>query len=134
MLRHIVMWNYSKRLFNPITLSVKTLNALWRLASLCVMGFKVRLLYANELTDRQKQEAGEKVKAELEALKGLISEIVEMKVYANPLPTSNMDVVLDSSFENENAMAAYKIHPEHKRVSQYISSVLRNRMVMDYCE
>jgi len=81
-----------------------------------------------------KQEVGNKVKSELEALKESIKEIVEIKVHINELSSSNMDVLLDSLFENEETMAAYKIHPEHIRVSDYISSVLQNRTVVDYYE
>ena len=81
-----------------------------------------------------KQEVGKKVKSELEALKESICEIIEIKVYINELSTSNMDILLDSLFENEDTMAAYKIHPEHIRVSDYICSVLQNRTVVDYYE
>ena len=81
-----------------------------------------------------KQEVGKKVKSELEALKESICEIIEIKVYVNELSSSNMDILLDSLFENEETMAAYKIHPEHIRVSDYICSVLQNRTVVDYYE
>jgi hypothetical protein len=81
-----------------------------------------------------KQEVGKKVKSELEALKESISEIIEIKVHVNELSSSNMDILLDSLFENEDTMAAYKIHPEHIRVSDYICSVLQNRTVIDYYE
>jgi hypothetical protein len=81
-----------------------------------------------------KQEVGKKVKSELEALKESICEIIEIKVHINELSSSNMDILLDSLFENEETMAAYKIHPEHIRVSDYICSVLQNRTVVDYYE
>ena len=70
----------------------------------------------------------------MEALKSSINEVIEMKVHINALPTSNMDIILDSIFEDEATMAAYKIHPEHIKVSDFISSVLQNRTVIDYFE
>jgi len=88
--------------------------------------------YKEGFTDAENQENAKKVKSELEALKGLISEIVEIKVHINPTDASNMDILLDSLFENEETMYAYKIHPEHLRLIEFIGSVLQNRMVFDY--
>ena len=88
----------------------------------------------NYIEGINKQEVGNKVKSELETLKESIKEIVEIKVHINELSSSNMDILLDSLFENEETMAAYKIHPEHIRVSDYIGSVLQNRTVVDYYE
>jgi len=45
-----------------------------------------------------------------------------------------MDILLDNLFENEETMAVYKRHPEHVKASDYIVSVLQDRMVMDYYE
>ena len=62
------------------------------------------------------------------------NEIIEIKVHINALSTSNMDIILDSNFENEATMAVYKVHPEHVKASDFISSVLQNRTVIDYFE
>jgi len=90
--------------------------------------------YKEGLTDAENEMNAEKIKNGLEALKNSIDEIVEIKVNINALSTSNMDIVLDSLFESEKAMATYKIHPEHKKMSEFISSVLQNRTVIDYYE
>ncbi|MCL2187449.1 MAG: Dabb family protein [Defluviitaleaceae bacterium] len=88
--------------------------------------------FNENLSNSEKQVAGEKVKADLEALKAIIPEIVEIRVHINEISSSNMDILLDSTFENEATMAAYKIHPAHVAVSDYIGTVLCNRVVLDY--
>ena len=90
--------------------------------------------YKEGFTDSQNIENANRVKSDLEALKVSINEIIEIKVHINALSTSNMDIILDSNFENEATMAAYKVHPEHVKVSGFISSVLQDRTVIDYFE
>ena len=90
--------------------------------------------YKDGFTDQQNQENAQKVKSKLEALKSSISEVIELKVYVNALSSSNMDIMLDSTFENEETLYAYKIHPEHMRLVDFIGTVLQNRTVFDYSE
>jgi hypothetical protein len=90
--------------------------------------------YKKGFSDIENQNNAHKVKTQLEALKILIPEIIEMKVHINTISSSNMDIILDSLFENETTMAAYKVHPEHIKVSELITSVLQNRTVFDYYE
>jgi len=90
--------------------------------------------YKDGFTDDENKENAQKVKSELESLAQCIDEIVELKVYINELSSSNRDIVLNSSFENEETLAAYQIHPEHQRVSAYVGSVLQNRACIDYYE
>jgi hypothetical protein len=37
-------------------------------------------------------------------------------------------------FENEEALATYQAHPEHKRVSVFVGSVMQDRACIDYFE
>ncbi len=90
--------------------------------------------YKDELTSEEKQINGDKIKTELENLKTLISEIIQIKVILNPAKSSNRDVVLMSIFENEKDLANYQIHPEHKKVSQFISSIMKDRVCLDLFE
>ena len=90
--------------------------------------------YKEGLTDRENHENAIKIKSELEALKHSIEEVIEMKVHINTLSSSNMDIMLDSSFENEETMARYKVHPEHMKIAGFIGAVLQNRTVIDYYE
>ena len=77
-------------------------------------------------------ELYEVTKEELEALADCIDEIIEIKVYINELSSSTADIMLDSLFENEEALGVYKIHPEHQRVGDYIGSVMKNRVAFDF--
>ncbi|MCL2753510.1 MAG: Dabb family protein [Defluviitaleaceae bacterium] len=87
-----------------------------------------------ELSQEERLAAGQKVKDELEALKGVIPGIIELKVYLNLLASSNRDVVLDSLYESEAALENYQVHPEHERVATFVRGVMVDRACVDYCE
>jgi hypothetical protein len=90
--------------------------------------------YKDEFSDEEKREIAEKVKYELENLINYISEIVEMKIILNPAKTSNRKVVLISLFNTEQDLANYQVHPEHKRVSRFVGSVMKDRVCLDLYE
>ena len=75
-----------------------------------------------------------RVKAELEALKQCVGGIVRLEVHTSLLPTGNRDILLDSLFESEEALAAYQVHPEHQRVSEFVGTVMQNRVCVDFPE
>jgi hypothetical protein len=88
--------------------------------------------YKGTLTDAENEENARKVKHKLEALTEKIKEVVELNVHINELSTSNIDIMLDSLFESEDTLAAYKVHPGHQRVAAFIETVLQNRVCLDY--
>lgn len=90
--------------------------------------------YKDGFTDIENKENAQKVKSELEALTKCIGGIIELKVHIDTLLSGNRDVVLNSLFQSEEALAAYQIHPEHKRVSSFIGTVMQNRACIDYYE
>lgn len=75
-----------------------------------------------------------KVKEGLEGLAGVIPGIIKMEVVIEALKTSNRDIVLNSLFVSRAALAAYQIHPDHVRVSEYVGTVMMNRTCIDYLE
>lgn len=75
-----------------------------------------------------------KIKDMLEGLKGIIPGIVKLNVITELLPMTDGDVVLDSLFESEEALENYQIHPEHKKVGEYIGTVRKERICIDYYE
>jgi heme-degrading monooxygenase HmoA len=85
-------------------------------------------------SNEQKRENARTIKAELEALRAVIPGIISLEVLIDTLPTGDCDIVLNSLFASEEALAAYQVHPEHVRVSQYVSTVLQNRTCADYLE
>ena len=82
---------------------------------------------------RSKQENAQKIKTMLEALKGKIEQVSYLEVGINT-NGSNMayDAVLISEFEDEKKLEEYKIHPEHVKVSQFVTKVREGRAVVDY--
>lgn len=86
----------------------------------------------NELSQSEKEESALRVKSELEALKGNIPGLISIEVVVNPLQGSNAVIMLDSTFESQEALDGYQIHPEHVKAATFVRSVTCNRMCMDY--
>lgn len=81
--------------------------------------------------------AGDAVKAGikegLEGLKGKIPGLLEITVNTEPLASSNCDVMLDSSFTDEEALKGYAIHPAHVEVATTkVRPYTASRVCMDY--
>lgn len=57
------------------------------------------------------------IKQNLEGLLGKIDGLIEIKVQTECLESSNVDVMLYSVFENEEALKNYAVHPEHVKVA-----------------
>lgn len=89
--------------------------------------------YADGFTEDENRRNAETMKRELENLKNLISEIVSIQVFINPLNSSDSDLLLDSVFESEEALKAYVVHPEHVRVgTTFVKPVTSNRKCIDF--
>lgn len=86
----------------------------------------------DELSQSEKKESALRIKKELEELKGKIPGLLEIKVIINPIAGSNAELMLDSTFENEEALNGYQIHPEHVKAATFVRSVTCNRMCMDH--
>ena len=71
----------------------------------------------DELTAQQKQEVKAEIKRGLEGLAGKIPGLVSIKVNTEGLPSSNVDLMLDSSFESSEALKGYSVHPAHVAVA-----------------
>lgn len=71
-----------------------------------------------EMSDSEKASVKAGIKEGLEALKGKIPGLVDIKVIIEGrLPSSNADLMLDSTFESEDALKGYSKHPEHVAVA-----------------
>ncbi len=70
-----------------------------------------------EYTEEQKAEIKKEIKEGLEGLKGKIPGLIDVKVNINGLPSSTVDLMLDTSFESEAALKNYSVHPEHVAVA-----------------
>lgn len=70
-----------------------------------------------DLTTEEKKQVKLRIKTELEALAGVIDGLESIHVQINGLPTSNADLMLDSTFASAEALAAYAVHPAHVAVA-----------------
>lgn len=87
----------------------------------------------SELTDAQKAEVKLNIKSGLEGLSGQIPGLIDIRVNINPLPTSNVDLMLDSSFESFEALKGYSVHPAHVAVADNcVRPYAAQRSCMDY--
>ena len=71
-----------------------------------------------EMNDSEKESVKAGIKEGLEGLKGKIKGLVDIKVITRGrLASSTADLMLDSTFENEEALKGYSKHPEHVAVA-----------------
>ncbi len=86
-----------------------------------------------ELSQQEKEQVKAGIKEGLEALQGKIPGLLEIYVHADGLRSSNADVMLDSLFENEEALKGYAVHPEHVKVADgAVRPYTKVRMCLDY--
>ncbi len=71
----------------------------------------------DELSDEEKKKVKAEIKEGLEGLKGVVPGIVEIQVITEGLASSNADLMLDSSFETEEDLKNYAVHPAHVAVA-----------------
>lgn len=86
------------------------------------------------LKEENKAATAQKIKTDLEALKGNIPGLLHIEVGINhpEAPKDNWDVVLNCDFENIDALNAYQIHPLHKVIAGFIGEVRIARACIDY--
>lgn len=71
----------------------------------------------DNLTAEEKETIKKNIKLNLEALQGKIDGLTDIKVQIDRLPSSNGDLMLDSTFTDEASLKAYATHPEHVAVA-----------------
>ena len=87
----------------------------------------------DELSEEEKISVKKEIKDGLEGLKGKISGLIDIKVNIDGLESSNADLMLDSSFEDENSLKGYAVHPEHVAVAGgKVRPFTKSRVCMDY--
>ena len=86
-----------------------------------------------ELSDAEKAAIKADIKAGLEGLAGQIPGLVEVHVNINGLPSSNADLMLDTTFESAEALKGYSTHPAHVAVANSkVRPYYKNRVCLDY--
>ena len=81
----------------------------------------------------QEEEIKQGIKENLEGLKGKIPGLYDIKVITNGLESSNADLMLDSTFFDEEALKAYAVHPDHVAVAnEFVRPFTASRTCMDF--
>ena len=87
----------------------------------------------DEYSAEEKENIKQGIKEGLESLKGKVPGIVDIKVNINGLPSSNADLMLDSTLESEDALKNYSTHPEHVAVADSkVRPYTKIRSCLDY--
>ena len=71
----------------------------------------------DEYSQTEKEEIKKNIKSGIESLNAKIPGLLDIKVYTTGLSSSTADLMLDSTFESEEALKGYAVHPEHLEVA-----------------
>lgn len=87
----------------------------------------------DELTTTEKEKIKAEIKEGLEGLQGKIPGLTDIKVNINGLESSNADLMLDSTFEDEASLKGYSVHPEHVKVADSkVRPYTKTRVCLDF--
>ena len=85
----------------------------------------------DEVADKEAAKRG--IKEGLEGLRGRIPGLVDVTVRIEGLASSNADAMLDTTFESEEALKGYAVHPEHVAVANAkVRPFTQTRLCLDY--
>ena len=80
-----------------------------------------------------KEERAREIKTALEGLLGKIDGLTKMEIITDKLPSSAGDIMMDSEFENNEALMAYQRHPLHQEVANgLVRPSVSQRLSLDY--
>ena len=87
----------------------------------------------DEYSDSEKEQIKAGIKEGLGGLQGKIPGLVEIKVNTDKLASSSGDAMLDSLFENEEALKNYSSNPLHVEVANTkVRPYVKIRSSFDY--
>ena len=87
----------------------------------------------DELSDTEKAAVKAGIKEGLEGLAGQIPGLVDIRVNIDALPSSNADLMLDTTFETAEALKGYSTHPAHVAVAHSkVRPYYKTRVCLDY--
>lgn len=90
--------------------------------------------FADGFTFHQNHFNAVKIKNDLEYLPNIIDGIISYEVIIDPLSSSDGNIILNSLFQDESALKNYQMHPEHKKVSEFVKKSTKNKVCVDYIE
>ncbi len=73
------------------------------------------------------------IKTALEELLGVVPGLLEISVQTESLPSSNVDVMLYSVLESDEALKAYAVHPAHVAAADnFVRPFTETRSCIDF--
>mgnify|MGYP000188684257 FL=1 len=93
----------------------------------------VVLFKLKEYPAEQKQKVVSELKTMLLELKEKITELKYIEVGENyELDAKSYDIALLTHFESLEDLDKYRVHPDHKKVVNYVAEVTESRAAVDY--
>ncbi len=87
----------------------------------------------DEFSDEEKTKIKENAKVNLESLVGHIPGLIDLNIQTTYFESSNVDLMLDSTFESIDALKQYAIHPKHVEMAdKYVRPYTAKRACIDY--
>ncbi len=87
----------------------------------------------DEIQGERRENVKQGIKAGLEGLSGQIPGLIDIKVQTECLASSNVDVMLDSTFVDEDSLKTYATHPAHVNVADnQVRPYTKTRACMDF--
>ena len=87
----------------------------------------------DEFSAEEKEKIKKGIKENLEGLVGQVPGLVSVLVRTECLPTSTVEVMLDSTLETFEALKAYRGHPAHVAVANtFVRPFTATRACIDY--
>ena len=84
---------------------------------------------------QDKEMLASKIKSSLEGLNGKIEGLIEMKILTEKFSSSAGDIMMDSTFKDEDALIYYQNHPLHKEIANgLVRPSVQTRLSFDYQE
>lgn len=80
-----------------------------------------------------KTERSKEIKAALEGLVGRIEGLIEMHILTDAYPSSVGDLMMDSTFESNEALIGYQKSPLHQKIANgLVRPSMQSRLSFDY--
>ncbi len=87
----------------------------------------------DDIPENKKEIVKKAAKEGLEGLKGRVEGLVDIKVNIKPLETSNVDMMLDATLEDFDALKAYAVNKYHVAVADSkIRPYTKTRSCIDF--
>jgi len=88
--------------------------------------------FGDGFTDAENANHAAQIKAELEALVGVVPGLRSLTVYISPAATSSRQVILDSVLDDAAALPGYANHPAHVKAADTVNKYFKDRVVLDF--